>query len=101
MKNKDFSSWSPGEIIDWLNLIGLARYTKNFEVNCISGYDLCYLTNDDFSSLGIQNIHDKNILIKHIRNKTLEECKIFYIIYKNSKIKFLFQSKRNNHSIRF
>ncbi len=77
---KEFSSWNSNEVIEWLNSIGLSRYSSNFEANSISGYDLCYLTNDDFRSLGIQNIHDKNILIKHIRTKTLDECKIFYII---------------------
>jgi hypothetical protein len=73
---KEFSSWSSKEVIEWLNIIGLSRYSSNFEANGISGYDLCYLTNEDFRTLGISNAHDKNVLVRYIRLKTLEECNI-------------------------
>ena len=76
---KEFSSWNSNEVIEWLNSIGLSRYSSNFEANGISGYDLCYLTNEDFKNLGISNPHDKNVLVRYIRLKTLEECKIIFL----------------------
>ena len=40
---KEFSSWNSNEVIEWLNSIGLSRYSSNFEANSISGYDLWIL----------------------------------------------------------
>ena len=73
---KDFSTLNSEELSYWLNSINLSRYSNNIIGNNVTGYDLCYLTNDDFKILGISNIHDKNILVKHIRLQTLEQLKL-------------------------
>ena len=73
---KDFSTWNSEDLSYWLNSINLSRYSNNIIGNNVTGYDFCYLTNDDFKILGISNIHDKNILVKNIRLQTLEQCNI-------------------------
>ena len=93
MNLKPFSTYNLSEILNWLNQIDLQRYSSNFSSMSICGYDLCYLTNSDFSSLGINNLHDKNILIQNIREKTLEQLKLnFNFNKKNVLIQLDFDS---------
>ena len=72
----NFSLWTSEDLAYWLNTINLAKYANNIKSNNITGYDLCYLTNDDFKELGISSIHDKNVLVKNIRMQTLEQLKL-------------------------
>lgn len=72
--NKHFSIWNNEEVKQWLVSINMERYIESFSINNVHGYDLCYLTREDFKTLGIENIHDKNTLLKGIRLKTLEQC---------------------------
>jgi len=93
MNLKPFSTYNLSEILNWLNQIDLQRYSSNFSSMSICGYDLCYLTNSDFSLLGINNLHDKNILIQNIREKTLEQLKLnFNFNKKNVLIQLDFDS---------
>ena len=73
----DFSLWSKDDLVVWLDSLNLSRYRNSFLSHGITGYDLCYLTNDDFKSLGINTIHDKSILVKSIRTLALDERKCF------------------------
>ena len=96
MNSKPFSTYNLNEILNWLNQINLQRYSSNFSSMSICGYDLCYLTNSDFSLLGINNLHDKNILIQNIREKTLEQLKLnFTYNKKNVLIQLDFDSNYN------
>ena len=96
MNSKPFSTYNLSEILNWLNQIDLQRYSSNFSSMSICGYDLCYLTNSDFSLLGINNLHDKNILIQNIREKTLEQLKLnFTYNKKNVLIQLDFDSNYN------
>ena len=96
MNSKPFSTYNLSEILNWLNQIDLQRYSSNFSSMSICGYDLCYLTNSDFSFLGINNLHDKNILIQNIREKTLEQLKLtFSYNKKNVLIQLDFDSNYN------
>ena len=74
----NFSLWTSDDLAYWLNTINLSKYANNIKSNNITGYDLCYLTNEDFKELGISNIHDKNVLVKNIRMQTLEQLKLVF-----------------------
>ena len=83
---KDFSTWNSDDLSYWLGSINLSRYSNNILSNNVTGYDLCYLTNEDFKMLGISNIHDKNVLIKQIRLQTLEQLKLKFVFDKKEAI---------------
>ena len=74
--NSNLSAWNQGEVQQWLMKIKMDKYITNFQNNQVNGYDLCYLSNDDFKELRINNFHDKNSLLKSIRLLTLEELKL-------------------------
>ena len=74
----NFSLWTSDDLAYWLNTINLTKYVNNIKSNNITGYDLCYLTNEDFKELGISCIHDKNVLVKNIRMQTLEQLKLVF-----------------------
>ena len=74
----NFSLWTSDDLAYWLNTINLTKYVNNIKSNNINGYDLCYLTNEDFKELGISSIHDKNVLVKNIRMQTLEQLKLVF-----------------------
>ena len=76
MNSKFISSWSQGEVQQWLIKIKMDKYISNFANNQVNGYDLCYLSNDNFNDLKIYNFHDKNILLQSIKLLILEELKI-------------------------
>lgn len=75
--DKDFSCWEWEDVNTWLinnNLDNYVNYFKTFEIN---GYDLCYMTNEDFNEIKLTNFHDRNLILKKIRLMTLEQCKRF------------------------
>ena len=61
LSQKEISTWDSHDIIQWLRTINMEEYISKFEANKINGYDLIYLNNEDLNSLGIVNVHDKNI----------------------------------------
>ena len=85
MNSKYISSWSQGEVQQWLIKIKMDKYISNFANNQVNGYDLCYLSNENFNDLKIYNFHDKNILLQSIKLLILEELKI-NVTYEQKKI---------------
>ena len=85
MNSKFISSWSQGEVQQWLIKIKMDKYISNFANNQVNGYYLCYLSNENFNDLKIYNFHDKNILLQSIKLLILEELKI-NVTYEQKKI---------------
>jgi hypothetical protein len=83
--DKDFSMWEWEDVNNWLINNNLKNYAENLEKYEINGYDLCYLTNEDFNEIKITNFHDRNLILKKIRLMTLEQCIFETLIYKFSK----------------
>lgn len=77
----DFSLWTKDDLVQWLDSLNLSKYRNSFLSHGITGYDLCYLTNEDFKSLGINTIHDKSILVKSIRTLALDERNPYHLIH--------------------
>ena len=63
----------------------MSQYISKFESNKINGYDLIYLTKEDLKSLGILNIHDKNIILNSMKDALLKQLKL-NINYKDKNI---------------
>jgi len=79
LSNIDISLWSAEETIIWLKTLKLQQYTDSFTSNSITGYDLCLMTNEDLKNdLHIIKLHDRNLILKSIREYLLRQCK-----YKN------------------
>ena len=76
INQKEISNWDSKDIVQWLQLINMDEYISKFESNKINGYDLIYLNNEDLNSLGIVNVHDKNILLKSLKKLLLENLKL-------------------------
>ena len=85
INQKDISTWNTNDISNWLKLINMSQYISKFESNKINGYDLIYLTKEDLKSLGILNIHDKNIILNSMKDALLKQLKL-NINYKDKKI---------------
>lgn len=71
---KDFSIWEWEDVSNWLIHNNMQNYVENFQKYEINGYDLCYLTNEDFNEIKLTNFHDRNLILKKIRLMTLEQC---------------------------
>ena len=74
--NSNLSTWTQVDVQQWLKSIKMDKYNTNFQNNQVNGYDLCYLSNDDFKDLKINNFHDKNTLLKYIKYLKLEQLKL-------------------------
>ena len=74
--SSNITSWSFHKVNNWLKDINLDMYNNNFQKYDINGYDLFNLNNDDFIQLKISNFHDKNLILKSIKIKVLEQLKI-------------------------
>ena len=74
--NSNLSTWTQIEVQQWLKNIKMDKYNSHFQNNQVNGYDLCYLSNDDFKDLKINNFHDKNTLLKYIKYLKLEQLKL-------------------------
>ena len=85
INQKDISTWNTNDISNWLKLINMSQYISKFESNKINGYDLIYLTKEDLKSLGILNIHDKNIILNSMKDALLKQLKL-NINYKDKNI---------------
>lgn len=83
--SKDLSTWEWKEVNDWLVQNKMEKFISNFQKYNVNGYDLCYLANEDFNEMSINNFHDKNIILKSIRTLTLEELKL-RITYENKTV---------------
>lgn len=71
--NKDISLWKQSDVKQFLQTNNLNHLSSKLEMKNIDGYDLCTLTSDDYKTLSITDIHDINILKKHIHLKLLDE----------------------------
>ena len=76
MNQKDISTWDTEDISNWLKSINMTQYIAKFESNKINGYDLIYLTKEDLKSLGIVNIHDKNVILNSMKDAILKQLKL-------------------------
>ena len=76
MNQKDISTWDTEDICNWLKNINMTQYIAKFESNNINGYDLIYLTKEDLKSLGIVNIHDKNVILNSMKDAILKQLKL-------------------------
>ena len=76
INQKDISTWNEEDILNWLKSINMNQYIPKFESNKINGYDLIYLTKEDLKSLGIVNIHDKNIILNSMKDALLQQLKL-------------------------
>ena len=74
--NSNLSTWTQVDVQQWLKTIKMDKYNTNFQNNQVNGYDLCYLSNEDFKELRITNFHDKNSLLKAIKFLILEQLKL-------------------------
>ena len=74
--NTNLSTWTQIEVQQWLKNIKMDKYNSHFQNNQVNGYDLCYLSNEDFKELRITNFHDKNSLLKAIKFLILEQLKL-------------------------
>jgi hypothetical protein len=75
--DKDFSIWEWEDVSNWLINNNMQNYVENFQKYEINGYDLCYLTNEDFNEIKLTNFHDRNLILKKIRLMTLEQCNFY------------------------
>ena len=76
INQKDLSTWNSVDVINWLKRIDMTQYISKFETNKINGYDLIYLTKEDLRSLGIVNIHDKNIILNSMKDALLQQLRL-------------------------
>ena len=74
--SSNITSWAFNKVNNWLKDLNLDMYSNNFQKYDINGYDLFSLNNDDFIQLKISNFHDKNLILKSIKMKVLEQLKI-------------------------
>jgi hypothetical protein len=82
---KDIYDWNTQDVLNWLKNKNMSHYIQNFEINKITGYDLCFFTNEDLKSeLKISNIHDRLSISKEIKKMLLESLKLT-IIYDEKK----------------
>ena len=77
LNNGDISTWTTDDAIVWLKFLRLQQYTESFYSNHINGYDLCFITNEELKSeLNIIKLHDRNVILKGIRELILRQCKV-------------------------
>ena len=73
-QNNYISQWETEDVLKWLKLINMSTYINTFESNKISGYDLCYFTNENLENdLRITRLHDRNLILKEIRTLIYEQ----------------------------
>jgi hypothetical protein len=90
---KDIYDWDIKDVSAWLYNRNLRNYIPHFEKNNISGYDLCFITNEDLKNeLNITNLHERLYLLKEIRKMLIESC-MFILFIINI---LLIHSKINN-----
>lgn len=88
---KDISTWNNEIVCEWLNEIQLTQYVETFRNNNINGYDLCYITSQELlNELNITKLHDRNCILKKIRENILKQCKINIDLVK---LKFKYKDK--------
>jgi hypothetical protein len=75
INNKEISTWSNEEVVSCLKELNLHNCIDSFSNNCITGYDLCYLSNSEMKEeLRINRFHDRCTLLKFIREELLNQC---------------------------
>ena len=76
VNNKELSTWSNEDVITWLKELNLHSCVDSFQNHCITGYDLCYLSNTELKEeLRINRFHDRSVLLRYIREELLNQCK--------------------------
>ncbi len=97
---KYISTWNIEIVADWLKDIHLPQYVEIFRNHKINGYDLCHISNHELQTeLNIVNLHDRNLILKKIRENMLKQCKIcndlvkISIIYKEKVVDIQFDNE--------
>jgi hypothetical protein len=73
--SKSLYEWENFEVCSWLNINDFKNYIEIFKHSNITGYDLCFITNDDLKSeLKISNLHERLKLLKEIRKLVIDNC---------------------------
>jgi len=89
--SEDISAWNNEKVCEWLNELKLNQYVETFRNNNINGYDLCYITSQELrNELNISKLHDRNCIIKKIRENILKQCIINIDLVK---LKFKYKDK--------
>ena len=78
--SSDMSKWNNDKVCEWLKEKKFLSYIDDFKSSKINGYDLCFLTNNDLQNeLKISSFHDRNSILKSIRESLLRQCIFYYI----------------------
>lgn len=73
----NISTWNNEKVVQWLQDLHLPQYIDNFRTNRINGFDLCHITHHELhTELKIFNLHERNLILKNIRENILKQCKI-------------------------
>ena len=72
----DFSKFSTNSILQLLHDNDLMKYSTTFRENKITGWDLCYITEDTLQNeLKVNSFHDRREIFKIRERLLLEQCK--------------------------
>jgi hypothetical protein len=73
--DKELCDWDTSDVCNWLHYKHFKDYIQNFNTNNITGYDLCFITNEDLKcELNINNLHERLKILKEIRKLMLDSC---------------------------
>ena len=77
--SKEISNWNNEDVTSWLKELGLSNVIDSFQNNQITGYDLCYLNELELKEeLRVTRFHDRSLLLRSIREYTLEQRKLYF-----------------------
>ena len=78
VNSKEISNWNSEDVINWLRDLNLTHYLESFQMNQLTGYDLCSLTNADLKDeLKISKYHDRSLIIKSIKEFLLDQRRYY------------------------
>jgi hypothetical protein len=73
---EDFSRLSLNSVLQLLHDHDLMNYSQQFRESRISGYDLCFITDEILKNeLKVVSFHDRNEILKLRDKLLLEQCK--------------------------
>lgn len=74
--NKELYDWDSSDVCNWLHSKNLRNSIDSFGRSNITGYDLCFITQEDLKNeLRIPNLHERLNILKEIRKLLLSHCK--------------------------
>jgi hypothetical protein len=72
---KEFYEWSNSDVCNWMHSKNLRTYIERFEQKQISGYDMCFISNEDLKvEFNIANLHERLAILKEIKKLMMEYC---------------------------